>query len=508
MEIALKDSTKKTSLVKVLVHINRNRKTGTLSLTTPLWTKKMYINTGDVIFSSSSYEDDRLGEMLLKAGKITVEQYDKSVEVLKATGKRQGAILVELGYLTPKDLFWGVKYQVKEIIQSMFLAEDAQYEFSEDEVPSQEVITLKMSMGNLIYDSVRRIDSWTRIRNEMPDMSSVLRLSDDPLKLFQDIELTAQDKKILSLIDGRKTISEVIENSWMGSFEALKILYVLWSIGIFEIGELPTEKGPDISMAEEQDVSLSINEILQPNADEDEELLAKVSSLYEKLGKISSEELLGIDRNTDAELLKKTYYRLAKEYHPDRYFSVKDDTVKTKLAAIFDAITKAYNELRELRALAAKTKTPAAKPKSPAAKAKAPAAKAKAPAAKATATDSGEAAKAEEQFRRGVEEFKRSNYWGAADNFRWAAKLVPDSGNYWNYLSLALSKIPGRLKDAEEALLTAIRLEPRNADFEANLGLIYLKAGMKKRAAGCFDKALTIDPGNEKASKGLQQTEQ
>jgi hypothetical protein len=68
----------------------------------------------------------------------------------------------------------------------------------------------------------------------MPDTGSVLKLSEDPLSLFQEIELSSQDKKILSLIDGKKTIKEIINSSWMGSFEALKILYVLWSIGMIE----------------------------------------------------------------------------------------------------------------------------------------------------------------------------------------------------------------------------------------------------------------------------------
>ncbi len=112
--------------------------------------------------------------MLIKAGKITMEQYDKSVELLKQTRKRQGAILVELGYITPKDLFWGVKFQVKEIIYSLFQLEEAEYEFIEDEIPQNEVITLKMSMGNLIYEGVRRIDNWTRIRKEMPDTETIL----------------------------------------------------------------------------------------------------------------------------------------------------------------------------------------------------------------------------------------------------------------------------------------------------------------------------------------------
>lgn len=487
MGIPLSGNIRTTSLVRILVYLNRQRKTGTLSLTTPVWTKKLYVHTGDVVFASSTYEDDRLGEMLLKAGKITVEQYDKSVEILKKSNKRQGAILVELGYLTPKDLFWGVKYQVKEIIQSLFLAEDADYTFADGEIPAQEVITLKMSTGNLIYESVKHIDNWTRIRKEMPATTSVLRLSSDPLSLFQDIELSTQDKKILSLIDATRTINEVIEASWLASFEALKILYVLWSLGIVEPATLPETAGKRTAGPREADVNMSLDDILQPHPDEDEALLQKINTMHAKIDTLSPAELLETDARSSSETIKRNYYRLAKEFHPDRYFSIRDDSVKSKLTNIFDAITKSYNLLKDDESRAAYFKS--ASSGGPAPEEEGP-------------------RRDDDQFKRGIAEFKKGNYWGAAEHFKWAAKLSPESGVYWNYLSLALSKIPGRLKDAEESLLTAIKLEPQNPDFQANLGLVYLRAGMKKRAAGCFEKALRIDAANDKALKGLQQAEQ
>jgi Flp pilus assembly protein TadD len=86
--------------------------------------------------------------------------------------------------------------------------------------------------------------------------------------------------------------------------------------------------------------------------------------------------------------------------------------------------------------------------------------------------------------------------------------MMPKNAGYWNYLSLTFSKIPGRLKDAEEAMMTAIKLEPFNADLLSNLGLIYMKAGVKAKAQASFEKALTIDPKNEKARKGLQKTKE
>jgi curved DNA-binding protein CbpA len=476
MEIPLTGNIRDFSLPKILVYLNRHRKTGTLTVKTPVFTKKIYLDKGDAIFASSTYEDDRLGEMLIKAGKITIEQYEESVKLLKIRNKRQGAILVELGYLTPKDLFWCVKYQVREIIYSLFLLEDAEYEFVEGEIPANEVITLKMSTGNLIYEGVKRISNLIRIKNELPDMNSVSRLSADPASLFQDIEFSPQDQKMLSMINGKRTNKELIDSSPLGSFEALKTLYALWSTGTIEEKERVIEK---------PDETVTFEAILKPLPEEEEAFVKKVNELYSNLDRLTVNELLEIDENSDAETVKKNYYRLAKEFHPDRYFTSNDPAIKDKLPPIFDAISQAYTLLKDdearkkyFNSLGRIQKEEDRTPKD-----------------------------AEEQFRRGVEEFKKGNYWGAADAFKWAIKLNGEKAKYWSHLSLAYSKMEKRSKDAEETLLQAIKLEPHNADHYANLGHIYLMAGLKKRAHSQFEKALKLDPGNSKAQKGMKQTE-
>ncbi len=485
MEIPLAGNIKDVSLVKILVYLNRNRKTGTLSLNTPVFVKKIYINMGDAVFASSTYEDDRLGEMLLKANKITVEQYDRSVEILKSSRKRQGAILVELGYITPKDLFWGVKYQVKEIIHSMFRITSAVYEFKEGDIPTQEVITLKMSMGNLIYEGIKKIENWTGIRNEMPDTNSFLRLSNDPLSLFQDIELSMQDKAILSTVNGRRSIKEIIESSGMGSFDALKILYVLWSLGIIEQTSAPAPGDKtEEKVKEEREEVVSLDDILQPLAAEEESFLRRVDAIYPRLNGMRLHELLEVDKESDGETIRKNYYRLSKEFHPDRYLTSADASIKKKLAVVFDAVTDAYNTLKEekkrknyFRSLGISGKT-----------------------------ENVEGVGAEVEFGIGVDEFKKRNFSRAVEHFKRAAGIIPKSARYWSHLSLAYSKMPDKMKEAEEALMTAIKIEPLNADHYANLGLIYMKAGMKKKARSSFEKALGIDVRNEKAMKGLKQS--
>ncbi len=476
MEIPLKGNFKDFSPPKIFVYLNRNRKTGTLIVTTPTFTKKVYLDKGDAIFASSTCEDDRLGEMLIKMGKISLEQFEESVKVLQQTKeKRQGAILVELGYLTPKDLFLSVKYQVKEIICGLFLLEDAEYEFIEAEIPANEVITLKMSMGNLIYEGAKKIDKVSRIKKELPDLSSVMKLSTDPANLFQDLELAPEDRNILSLVDNKKPIKEVMDSSPTNSFETLRTLYALLSIGMIEEKEKVLERDEE---------AVSFEEIVEPHSEEQEEFIKRLNEAYSHFDGLSAHELLEIDENSDAETVKKNYYRLTKEFHPDRYLSSADPSTKDKLSAIFDAVTRAYillkdeeerkkyfTSLREIQ----KEEELAAK-------------------------------QAEEQFNHGIKEFKTGNYEGAVACFKLASQLVPEEAQYWSYLSLSFSKIPNRLKDSEEALLQAIKLEPKNAENFANLGHIYLKAGMKESAHNLFEKALTLNPENAKAKKGLKLT--
>lgn len=463
---------KDTSLSNILIQLNRQQATGTLQTTTPNFTKKIFLVKGDAIFAASTYEDDRLGEMLLKAGEITIEQYEESVKVLKKTKKRQGAILVELGHLTPKNLFWGVKYQVREIIYSLFNLEDGKCEFIAGNVPEDEVITLKMSMGNLIYEGVKRINNWTRIKRDMPDLTIVLGLSHDPRNLFQDVELTPEDKKLLAMIDGTKTVKEIIDNSLMNSFEVMKTIHILWSIGLLE------EKKVIKQEVQQTENTVSFEDIIQPFAHEEEEFEENVGKVYSNLGNFKMHELLEIDENSDLETIKKNYYRLSRDYHPDRCFASSDTTLKDKLTAIFDALSNAYLTLKDESGRKKYFEK---------------------------SWDISDEEKAEENFTKGSDKLKENDFDSAVKFLTEAAKLQRKKAQYWSILALALSKLPNRLKEAEDAMLETIKLEPMNGEHYSHLGMLYQKSGLNKKAAAQFEKALKFDPGNVKAQKGLKQ---
>jgi hypothetical protein len=236
------NSPQEFQLQKILIDLHVTEKTGILTVRTPFFIKKIYIDKGEVIFASSTCKDDRLGEVLLKVGRITLEQYEESVRVLKMTGKKQGTILVELGYLTPKDLFWGVKHQATEIIYSLFPLEYAEYEFIEGE-SLKDILTLKIHLGSLIYEGLKRVDSFTRIKRELPDFRYPLSISIGTSSLFEGIDLSPVQKGILSMIDGKRSIMELVDHvsADVKPFEVLKNLYVLWFMGVLKRNDLTRE---------------------------------------------------------------------------------------------------------------------------------------------------------------------------------------------------------------------------------------------------------------------------
>ena len=157
MSIPLSGNLKDTHLSEVLQTLRSEKASGTLAVRVKGVEKSIYVKGGQIVSASSTGDDDRLGETLIKAGTITREHLDLALDIHKKSGgfKKLGAILVENRFLSPKELFAGLKVQVKDIIYSLFLLDDAEYRFDEN-LPA-EVIQLQIDIEELIKEIIEKI---------------------------------------------------------------------------------------------------------------------------------------------------------------------------------------------------------------------------------------------------------------------------------------------------------------------------------------------------------------
>ena len=215
-------------LPEILEHLRTSLATGILSLVSGGARKALYVKDGRAVFASSNLPNDRLGEILIRDGKITVEEYEASIRAIHK-GKRQGKALVEMGALSPKDLWEGVQFQVKEIVYSIFQWDEGIFHFEESTLPEKERITVDLDLTELTLVGIRRVDaSGEAIQGRYPEGMLVLeRGSDPPANLLESYE-----GHVLSLLDGDRSVLEICKESEIGDNETLKVLYAFLSTGI------------------------------------------------------------------------------------------------------------------------------------------------------------------------------------------------------------------------------------------------------------------------------------
>jgi Domain of unknown function (DUF4388) len=135
--------------------LERTGKSGLVHFTHLEHGKTVWLHRGEVVFAASNQMVDRLGECLLRAGVLSLEQL-REAERCFAPPARFGKVLVERGFLTPRELWNGVKYQVEEIVRSLLLYRAGRVVFFEGDFQPDNVVRLALPTRRLVAEGVQR----------------------------------------------------------------------------------------------------------------------------------------------------------------------------------------------------------------------------------------------------------------------------------------------------------------------------------------------------------------
>jgi hypothetical protein len=241
----VRGSLDQTSLPALLRPLIRERRTGVLRLNRGAVTKTIYVSGGRLIFATSTDPDDRLGEMLLAKGVITYRALEESVLAIKV-GKRQGTILVESGAIRSRDLISGVTEQVQEIVYSVFRWDMGTFEFVEGDLPSREVIVLRMSTGDLLLEGIRRIQAWSRIRGGVGALDQRYALSHDYRTLLAGLVLEKHELGLVATLVGEATVEEICAANALSDFVVCRTIWGLWAAGVLD--KIPEDRSQGVTL--------------------------------------------------------------------------------------------------------------------------------------------------------------------------------------------------------------------------------------------------------------------
>lgn len=216
----------------LMYSILREKDTGVLTLTGETAEKSVYIQSGRPVFATSNDREDRLGQIFFKAGAVSLENLLTAVERSRSEKKRLGTVLVEMGLIQPRDLVNGVLTQVRNIICSLFPWTRGRYRYVPGPLPTDEMITLKLSAGNMILEGIRRVESWERIWEAVGDLDTEYRAASGMEDLSRDLSLSLEEWTLLSHCERPIPLRAICQASTLPDFEICRLLWALLTLGI------------------------------------------------------------------------------------------------------------------------------------------------------------------------------------------------------------------------------------------------------------------------------------
>jgi len=268
--MALEGTIKDFALPDIFQLIGIQRKTGILTLSHEQDTVTIKFLEGSVVEADtvSNSLENRLGTVLVRTGRITQDQLQQALAIQRDTLQRLGHVLVKRNYISPEELVDALQIQSSQIIYRLFRWREGSYNFDAvDELDYDQTHSTPVSSETILMEGARMVDEWPIIERRIPSDQLVLRKSAALAKLDLDgqtaadeepddddlfdidlgiemdlepteaeaspepepapeaaVKLSAEERQVVTLVDGRNTVREIVDRLSLPEFETFRAL--------------------------------------------------------------------------------------------------------------------------------------------------------------------------------------------------------------------------------------------------------------------------------------------
>ena len=247
-------------LIQRFVELGREHFTGAIRFEQDGIIKIIYFKGGDVLSASTNDRKDAIDEILLRAGKVGREH------IKQALAKRQenetlGDALLNLGFITRKELTWARRVQVIGILRSVRAWTDGSYAIVADYLPKRDEGTI-FPLSQIIVEFTVTEQDRASFDRAMDGGEAVFRKTSEFDAAFPALDLNEDAAEIVRHIDGEKSAAEIASVSGAETFNVYKLLEAMKILGLIEKGGGTSAESPAIAIPPADDFSFGL-----PDAD-------------------------------------------------------------------------------------------------------------------------------------------------------------------------------------------------------------------------------------------------
>ena len=228
-------------------------RTGLLLVTDGKTEVTMSVRLGliDLVQARGAGSEFRLGRYFIEHGLVTNEDIDRllrdnaptprppppesgsrsampRVEPLTAGRRLLGDLLVDSGRVTRDQLRDALARQSSELVYEVLRWPGGRFEFRLEPLPAlAESAQLALPVASVVMEGFRRVDEWRVVEEGLGNFESVLQADTVAIDAADVARLPKHEQRLLEMVNGDRTVREIIEQSHMSSFDACKVLFAL-----------------------------------------------------------------------------------------------------------------------------------------------------------------------------------------------------------------------------------------------------------------------------------------
>ncbi|HEX7810235.1 MAG TPA: SPOR domain-containing protein, partial [Thermoanaerobaculia bacterium] len=178
-------------------------------------------------------------EILMRAGKVSREHVKQALAKRKEN-ETLGDALLNLGFITRKELTWARRVQVVGVIRSIAAWEAGSFTIVADYLPKRDEGTL-FPLPQVLVELIVTDQDRINVERALGGGDAVFTKAGDFDAVFRRLGLNEDADAIVAEVDGDKSASEVATASGKDTFNVYKLLHALATLRILTRPEKPQE---------------------------------------------------------------------------------------------------------------------------------------------------------------------------------------------------------------------------------------------------------------------------
>lgn len=225
-------------LPDVLNFADNSRLSGRLTVFSREVFGEIFLDKGQFVFATVSRRGSHqfLTDLIRIDRKLNEKQLSEAINEARESNSSVGRVLVDKGLLTNDELMDYLKKHALHSFAKILEVKGGSFYLEADDLPNHMAdISFRMPLTNVLLDGLNQLDEKDLAESEFADESLVLvRLitNEDALDEFNFGE---RELLVFAIIDGRKTLAEIIELAGIDPRETKYICYVLRRVGLLKV---------------------------------------------------------------------------------------------------------------------------------------------------------------------------------------------------------------------------------------------------------------------------------